>query len=227
MVQFSGSIIHLPRSAEDTFDPEVGFRVRPGRLLVRLERPDYWQMGYVIPKDGYKDLRARGMEALRASLVELIPEFAGRIPTLVDWNQITPLSVESSRLKRWYRPGLLLIGDAAHVMSPVGGVGINYAIQDAVVASNRLAEPLRQDKVSVEDLAAVQHQRYWPTVIIQTVQAQIQKRLIGTALDASRPFRPPAFLRLPYLRNLMVRLIAFGPRRIRVRLADGKGSDAA
>lgn len=211
---------HLPRSADDTFDPEVGFRIRPGRLLIRLERPEYWQMGYVIPKDGYKNLRARGLEALHASLVELIPEFAGRIQTLVDWNQITPLSVESSRLKRWYRPGLLLIGDAAHVMSPVGGVGINFAIQDAVVASNRLAEPLLRDGLGLEDLASVQHQRYWPTVIIQTVQAQIQKRLLGAALDASRPFRPPAFLRLPFLRNLMVRLIAFGPRRVRVDPAD-------
>jgi len=218
---------HLPRTADDPFDPEVGFRVRPGRLLIRLERPEYWQMGYVIPKDGYKDLRAPGLEALRSSLVELIPEFAERIQTLIDWSQITPLSVESSRLKRWYKPGLLLIGDAAHVMSPVGGVGINYAIQDAVVASNRLAGPLLRDRLGLADLASVQRQRYWPTVIIQAVQAQIQRRLLGAALDASRPFRLPAFLRLPFLRNLMVRLIAFGPRRIRVRLADGKGSDAA
>lgn len=210
---------HLPRSAGDSFDPEVGFRVRPGRLLIRLERPEHWQMGYVIPKDGYKDLRSRGLEALHASLVELIPEFADRIQTLDDWNQITPLSVESSRLKRWYRPGLLLIGDAAHVMSPVGGVGINLAIQDAVVASNRLAGPLLRDRLRLDDLASVQRQRYWPTVVIQAVQAQIQRRLLGAALDPSRPFRPPAFLRIPFLRNLLVRLIAFGPRRVRVDLA--------
>jgi 2-polyprenyl-6-methoxyphenol hydroxylase-like FAD-dependent oxidoreductase len=112
-------------------------------------------------------------------------------------------------------------------MSPVGGVGINYAIQDAVVASNRLAGPLLRDRVRVEDLASVQRQRYWPTVIIQAVQAQIQKRFLGAALDASRPFRPPAFLRIPFLRNLMVRLIAFGPRRVRVELVDGEGRDPA
>jgi 2-polyprenyl-6-methoxyphenol hydroxylase-like FAD-dependent oxidoreductase len=217
----------LPRTAEDPYDPEVGFRVRPGRLLVRLERPDHWQMGYVIPKDGYKDLRARGLEALRASLAELMPEFAERIQTLTDWNQISPLSVESSRLKRWYKPGLLLIGDAAHVMSPVGGVGINYAIQDAVVASNRLAGPLLRGRIGVEDLASVQRQRYWPTVVIQAVQAQIQERFLGAALDASRPFRPPAFLRIPFLRNLMVRLIAFGPKRVRVELVDDKDKDPA
>ena len=145
---------------------------------------------------------------------------ANAIKALHEWKQVSVLSVESSRLPRWYQPGLLLIGDAAHVMSPVGGVGINYAIQDAAEAANLLSAPLRNGNVSVSDLAAVQKRREWPTRVIQAFQTFVQKRVIGTALNESAPFRLPLLLRLllrlPGLRNLPARLIAFGPRRVRI-----------
>ena len=115
-----------------------------------LNRDGYWQMGYVIPKGGYQEIRSAGLEHLRQAVAEMLPEFADRMDTIQEWKQVSVLSVESSRLPRWYRPGLLLIGDAAHVMSPVGGVGINYAIQDAVVAANVLSEHLAQGKAPVD-----------------------------------------------------------------------------
>jgi 2-polyprenyl-6-methoxyphenol hydroxylase-like FAD-dependent oxidoreductase len=222
----------LPRRPDDPEETEISFRVLPGRLVLRFDRRDYWQVGYVIPKGGYQALRAEGLDALRHTLTHLMPEFTDRVETLQSWTQIAPLSVESSRLRRWHRPGLLLIGDAAHVMSPVGGVGINYAIQDAVEASNRLGEPLRQGRLRAEDLAAVQRRRHGPTVIIQAVQRVIQDRFLRAALDTELPFRPPAFLRLPLVRRLIVRLIAFGPWPVHVRpvpVADrpGPGGSAA
>jgi 2-polyprenyl-6-methoxyphenol hydroxylase-like FAD-dependent oxidoreductase len=131
------------------------------------------------------------------------------------------LSVESNRLRRWYKPGLLLIGDAAHVMSPVGGVGINYAIQDAVVAANVLTEPLKAGRVRPSDLAEVQRQREWPVRVIQALQTQLQRRLIARALHSGKPFQLPLPLRLmlwlPWLRDLPARLIAFGPRRVHLK----------
>src|SRR6266481_3942887 len=131
-----------------------GFGV--GRLLVVFDRFDYWQVGYVFPKGLYQNLRAAGLESLRQSIAEVEPAFAEHVKALTDWHQFSLLSVESSRCPRWFKHGLLLIGDAAHVMSPVGGVGINYAVQDAVVAANILAAPLRAGRVQVGDLAKVQ-----------------------------------------------------------------------
>src|SRR5439155_5329890 len=141
---------------------------------------DYWQMGYVIPKGGYQKLRAAGLPAFRQEIARLLPEWADcldRLDTIQEWKQVSVLSVESSRLPRWYRPGLLLIGDAAHVMSPIGGVGINYAIQDAVEAANVLSEPLKVGKIRLRDLAEVQRKREWPTRIIQAFQNTIQKQV--------------------------------------------------
>jgi 2-polyprenyl-6-methoxyphenol hydroxylase-like FAD-dependent oxidoreductase len=130
------------------------------------------------------------------------------------------LSVESSRVRRWYRPGLLLIGDAAHVMSPIGGVGINYAIQDAVVAANILTKPLLAGQVTVAELEKVQSKREWPTRFIQFFQAQAQKRIVANALNSQQMLRVPwyvrAFFRIPYLRDLPSRMIAFGPVHVRV-----------
>src|SRR5205823_12757413 len=123
--------------------------------------------GYVIPKGGYQKLRAAGLPAFRQEVAGLLPEWADRLDTIQEWKQVSLLSVESSRLPRWYKPGLLLIGDAAHVMSPVGGVGINYAIQDAVVAANVLGGRLESGRLRLSDLAAVQRRREWPTRIIQ------------------------------------------------------------
>jgi 2-polyprenyl-6-methoxyphenol hydroxylase-like FAD-dependent oxidoreductase len=209
----------LPRKPEDPHDSAQAV-VGGGHLVVLLDRGDEWQVGYVILKGTYHQLHAGGVQALRRGLIDRVPWLADRVEALQDWKQVAVLSVESSRLARWYQPGLLLIGDAAHVMSPVGGVGINYAIQDAVEAANVLSAPLRNGNLSVNDLAAVQKRRERPTRVIQAFQAFIQKRVIATALDESAPFRLPLVLRLllrfPYLRDLPARLIAFGPRRVRV-----------
>src|SRR5262249_60785745 len=143
-----------------------------------------------------------------------------RVDLLQDWHQMSLLSVESSRLRRWYRPSVLLIGDAAHVMSPVGGVGINYAIQDAVVAANVLTEPLQAGHVRPSDLAEVQRQREWPVRIIQAVQGQLQQRIIARALHAGRfpvPLPLRGMLHLPWLRDLPARLLAYGPRRVHLK----------
>src|SRR5204863_3573353 len=134
---------------------------------------------------------AAGLPALRQSIAAVLPEFPERVEHLQDWKQVAVLSVESSRCPRWYRPGLLLIGDAAHVMSPVGGVGINYAIQDAVAAANLLSTPLKRGQVSVDELAAVQRRRELPTKVAQGVQNAIQRRLITRALGAQDQLRIP------------------------------------
>ena len=198
----------LPRNPEDS---EGGMgRIGRGHILVMLDRSDSWQIAYVIPKGGYQQIRTAGLEALRQSIAEVAPELSNRVQNLKDWSQVAFLSVESNCLQRWYRPGLLLIGDAAHVMSPVGGVGINYAIQDAVVAANVLSKPLQAGNVQVGDLAKVQSQRKLPTRIIQAFQSLVQQQIFARVLNSAQPFKPPALLRVPILRDLPVRLIAFG-----------------
>jgi 2-polyprenyl-6-methoxyphenol hydroxylase-like FAD-dependent oxidoreductase len=185
-----------------------------------LERTDYWQAGLVFPKGQYQELRAKGVEAVRQSITEIEPHFARHAEYLTDWHQLTLLSVESSRCPLWHKPGLLLIGDAAHVMSPVGGVGINYAIQDAVVATNVLTKPLLAGRVTEADLAEVQRQREWPTRAIQAMQSFMQKRLVANALLAQQavnvPWQLRLFSRIPILRDLPARMIAFGARRVRL-----------
>jgi 2-polyprenyl-6-methoxyphenol hydroxylase-like FAD-dependent oxidoreductase len=214
----------LPREKDD---PEgiVG-RIGRGHIAIMLDREDYWQAGYVIPKGTYPELRREGIEALHRGFAELIPEFADRIEHLKDWQQASLLSVESSRCPRWYRPGLLLIGDAAHVMSPVGGVGINYAIQDAVVAANVLSEPLGESQVRLVDLdvrhlAAVQRRRELPTRLIQRAQALIQQQVLARALSSNEPFAPPPLLRLllrvPLVRTIPSRIVGFGFWPVRVK----------
>ncbi|MBW4574324.1 MAG: FAD-dependent oxidoreductase [Aphanothece sp. CMT-3BRIN-NPC111] len=205
----------LPRKPED-HEGGIG-RIGSGHIVVMLERSDQWQMAYVIPKGGYQKIRAAGIEALRQSIAEVVPELSDRVEQLKDWSQVAFLSVESSRLPRWYRPGLLLIGDAAHVMSPVGGVGINYAIQDAVVAANVLSRPFKAGKVQLRDLAKVQRQREWPIRIIQAFQSFIQQQIFAPVLNSGQSFKPPAFLRLPILRDLPARLVAFGVWPVHVK----------
>lgn len=196
-------------------------RILAGHILIILNRGDYWQVGYVIPKGGYQKIRAAGLDGLRQELANIMPQFADRVDTLQEWKQIAVLSVESSRLRRWYRPGLLLIGDAAHVMTPVAGVGINYAIQDAVVAANLLGEPLKAGRAPLNELAKVQRSREWPTRIIQAMQNAIQRGLVANALASDKPLAIPLFLRLllrvPLLRTIPARLIAFGPRTVHVK----------
>ncbi len=206
-------------------DPEVASGllggIGGGRVFIVLDRYDYWQAGLVFPKGSYQQLRAQGVESVRQSIVEIDPRFAKNVESLTDWQQLTLLSVESSRCPVWHKPGLLLIGDAAHVMSPIGGVGINYAIQDAVVAANLLANPLKSGTVSEADLAEVQRQREWPTRVIQKMQSIMQNRLVAGALSSQLtskvPWQMRLLVRIPILRDLPARLIAFGPRRVHLR----------
>ncbi len=148
--------------------------------------------------------------------------------TLTDWHQFSLLSVESSRCPHWFKPGLLLIGDAAHVMSPVGGVGINYAVQDAVVAANILAAPLRAGRVQLSDLAKVQDEREWPTRVIQAAQSAMQNRILASVLRSQTVLRIPWFVRaffaIPFLRDIPARILAFGVRRVRVSEEGVRGS---
>ncbi len=214
----------LPR---EEGDPQgVVGRFGRGHLAVMLDRDDYWQAGYVIPKGTFPELRHEGIGALQRNFAELIPEYADRVEHLEDWRQVSLLSVESSLCPRWYRPGLLLIGDAAHVMSPVAGVGINYAIQDAVVAANVLGGPLKESQerlvnLDVRHLAAVQRRRELPTRLIQRLQALIQERVLAPTLRSSEPFSPPPplrlLLRVPVLRTIPARVVAFGFWPVRVK----------
>lgn len=209
----------LPRRPDES-NASSG-RLVAGHILIILNRGDYWQVGYVIPKGGYQKIRAGGLDELRQQLVSILPQFADRVDTLQEWKQISVLSVESSRLRRWYRPGLLLIGDAAHVMSPVAGVGINYAIQDAVVAANMLSESLKAGRAPVNELAKVQRSREWPTRIIQALQNAIQRGVVKNVLASDKPPAAPlllrVMLRVPLLRTVPARLIAFGPRTVRMK----------
>jgi 2-polyprenyl-6-methoxyphenol hydroxylase-like FAD-dependent oxidoreductase len=206
----------IPRKAED---PEgVLAQFGRGHALVLLDRLTEWQAGFLILKGSHSQVRAAGLEALRKSIAELLTGFPERVEHLKDWKQVAVLSVESSRVPYWYKPGLLLIGDAAHVMSPVGGVGINYAIQDAVVAANVLTEPLKSGRVTVEQLHDVQKQREFPTKVIQWIQSQLQKRIIAVALKSDRPLQMPWFIRLllhiPVLRDIPARIVAHGVRTV-------------
>lgn len=187
-------------------------------LLVMLTRGTYWQLGYVIPKGDDARVRSAGLPALRARIGALAPFLGERVEEIDGWEGVHLLTVEANRLRRWHRPGLLCIGDAAHAMSPVGGVGINLAVQDAVAAANLLAGPLVAGRVPEARLAAVQRRRRLPTVIVQAFQARMQ-RVVLSGSFAGAPW-PPRLLRLlgriPWVRDLPVRLIALGVRRSRV-----------
>jgi 2-polyprenyl-6-methoxyphenol hydroxylase-like FAD-dependent oxidoreductase len=196
-------------------------RIGVGHFAIVLNRADHWQMGYAIPKGGYQEIKAAGLEKLREAIAALLPDFADRMESIQEWKQVSVLSVESSRLPKWYLPGLLLIGDAAHVMSPVGGVGINYAIQDAVVAANVLTEHLKAGKVPLSDLAKVQRKRELPTRIIQGFQNMMQKQVLAKVLESDKPLTVSPvlrfILRIPGVRNLPAKLIAFGPVSVHVK----------
>ena len=187
-----------------------------GVLLVMLDRGDYWQCAYVIPKDGIAQVHARGIEAFRASVVKLSPFLKRRVAEIKSFDDVKLLTVAVDRLRQWHRPGLLCIGDAAHAMSPVGGVGINLAVQDAVAAANILAAPLKARTVSEGDLHAVQERRMLPVRLTQAIQLVAQKRVIGRLLQTKERPRLPFLFRLfkwfPVLRRIPARLIGVGVR---------------
>jgi 2-polyprenyl-6-methoxyphenol hydroxylase-like FAD-dependent oxidoreductase len=204
----------VARRAGDT--PETFGHIEAGRMMVMLNRGDYWQCAFVIPKGGIDAVKEKGLPAFRDAIVAMSPFLRDRIGELKTWDDIKLLTVAIDRLREWHKPGLLCIGDAAHAMSPVGGVGINLAIQDAVAAANILAAPLKAGSVTRDDLAAVQHRRSLPMRVIQWMQVQVQNRLLGPVLASSkRPVAPwPVKLLkwFPVLQRLPARLVGMGIR---------------
>jgi len=209
----------LPRTSGDPAN--VMGRFDPGRIFITLNRGEYWQCGFVIAKGSLEALRARGLDAFRREVARLAPYAAARIDAIRSWDDVKLLTVQVDRLRRWSRPGLLCIGDAAHAMSPIGGVGINLAIQDAVAAANRLAVPLAERRVTTDDLTAVQRRRELPTRVTQQLQLTVQRRAIARVLTTRAPLRPPALVRLlarvPLFWRLPARLIGIGVRPEHVR----------
>ena len=199
----------------------------PGRILVTINRGDYWQCGHVIPKGGAEELRREGIEAFRERLAGIAPFIRERVGELRSWDDVSLLTVTVDRLEHWYRPGLLCIGDAAHAMSPIGGVGINLAVQDAVAAANQLAEPLRAGRVTTEDLARVERRRLLPTRVTQWIQVVVQRRVIAAVLGGRMPSRPPLplrlFARIRVLRRIPARLVGMGIRPEHIHSPERQG----
>ena len=211
--------MRLTRRATDGSEP-LG-RMGAGKIFVMIDRGDYWQCAFVIPKDGHEEVKAKGLDAFRAAIVAVAPQMQDRVSELKNWDDIKLLTVTVDRLRQWYRPGLLCIGDAAHAMSPVGGVGINLAIQDAVATANILSGPLRAGTVGVADLAAVQERRNFPTRATQWLQVQIQNRVLSHVLASRGDLTPPWPLRVvgrcPWLQRIPARIIGVGFRPEHVR----------
>jgi 2-polyprenyl-6-methoxyphenol hydroxylase-like FAD-dependent oxidoreductase len=209
----------LSRRADD--EQQALGRIQAGVVFVTLDRGDYWQCAYVIPKGGFGVLQSKGLDAFRAAVARLNAQFADRVGEISSWNDVKLLTVTVDRLKRWYRPGLLCIGDAAHAMSPIGGVGINLAIQDAVASANILWKPLSEDRASEAVLAKVQERREWPTKMTQAMQLSVQKRIISSVLSMTQTPRPPLVAKLfnivPFLRRIPARLLGLGVRPEHVR----------
>ncbi len=195
-----------------------------GKILVMIDRGDYFQCGFIIRKGAFDEIQQRGLATFRDEIATLVPFMSDRVGEIHDWSDIHVLTVRVDRLRHWSRPGLLCIGDAAHAMSPVGGVGINLALQDAVAAANILAKPLQQATVRMEHLKAVQRRRELPTRITQRLQVLIQDRLIRPVLESPEHLAPPWGVRLldrwPILRRIPARLVGIGFRPEHVRTPD-------
>jgi 2-polyprenyl-6-methoxyphenol hydroxylase-like FAD-dependent oxidoreductase len=204
---------------------ETGGTFGAGTLVVQIDRGDYWQCAYVVPKGAADDIRAKGIAAFRTAVAQAAPELARVVATLEDWEQVKLLSVSLDRLDTWWRPGLLAIGDAAHAMSPVGGVGINLAVQDAVAAANILAGPLASGANVDPLLRKVQERRLFPTRVIQAGQKAVHNRVL-TPLVLRRavldkvPLALRLFERFPILRRIPARLVGLGVRREHIRSPD-------
>ena len=213
------------RLSRRAHDPGQTFGyLRAGHVLVMLDRGDYWQCAFVIPKGGYDELRRKGLPSLRDTIAAMVPFLRDRVGELADWDAVQLLTVKIDRLREWQRPGLLCIGDAAHAMSPIGGVGINLAVQDAVAAANLLFEPLRRGSVTTDDLRTVQRRREFPTRATQRVQVLVQDRVLGRVLGGGAFPKLPLAARLlrdhPILRRIPARMIGVGFRPEHVRTPD-------
>jgi 2-polyprenyl-6-methoxyphenol hydroxylase-like FAD-dependent oxidoreductase len=205
------------RISRSRSDPGQTFgRIDGGRFVIMLERGDFWQCAFVIRKGGFEEIQRRGLDAFRAELAMMAPYARDRVSEISDWKQVSLLSVAVDRLRTWFRPGLLCIGDAAHAMSPIGGVGINLAIQDAIASANILATRLRDGTVNVDALREVQTRREFPTRITQGLQIFIQNRFVSRVLDSNQRPQLPALLKLmrqwPMLRRIPARVIGMGFR---------------
>ncbi len=210
------------RLSKQPGDPgQTAGRINYGRMLVTLDRGDYWQCAFVIRKGGFDAIRERGLAGFRDDIVRIAPFLRDRVAELRDWDDIKLLTVAVDRLERWWRPGLLCIGDCAHAMSPIGGVGINLAIQDAVATGNILAQPLRDGRLTDADLQAVQRRRTLPTRLIQGMQVAVQQRVLDPVIGSDKPIAAPWPLRLfnhlPWLARIPARLIGVGFRPEHVR----------
>jgi len=214
--------MRLSRREGDPHQP-LG-RFSRGKIFIMLDRGDYWQCAYVIPKGGIEQIQSRGLAAFRDAVVIIAPFLRERVEELKDWNDVKLLTVVVDRLEKWHCPGLLCIGDAAHAMSPVGGVGINLAIQDAVAAANLLAVHLRDGSVTAEDLEKVQRRRLFPTRMTQRLQIFIQDRIISRVLSSQQslglPWPAQLLRRFPFLRRIPARLIGVGFRPEHVQTRD-------
>jgi len=207
-------------SRKDSDGEQTLGRIVDGKMMVMLNRGDYWQCGYLIRKDEFENIKARGLEQFRNDVVSVAPFVADRTNELANWDPIKLLTVRIDRLMKWYRPGLLCIGDAAHAMSPIGGVGINLAIQDAVAAANILAERLLRNTVSLADLERVQLRRDFPTRMTQSLQIILQNNVIHRVLG-NPDFRLPSVMKLlnrwPFLRRIPARIVGIGFRAEHVK----------
>jgi len=205
------------RFSRKNSDPEQTFgHIDAGKMLVMLNREEYWQCAFVIPKGGFDEIRQKGLPALREEIANFSPALRDRVEELRDWKDVSLLTVAVDRLARWHLPGLLCIGDSAHAMSPIGGVGINLAIQDAVATANILSEKLREGAVRESDLRAVQQRRMFPTRATQGLQVFVQNRIIKRALGSTKPLRLPWPLKLvrrwSVLRRILPRIVGVGFR---------------
>jgi len=207
---------HRASDSADTFG-----HIEAGVIMVMFDRGDYWQCAYVIPKGGIERMQSEGLDKFRARVVEMSPFLADRVAELKSWDDVKLLSVTVDRLRKWWRPGLICIGDAAHAMSPIGGVGVNVAVQDAVAAANRLAGPLSAGKVTDADLQAIQERRMLSARFTQWLQLTIQKRIVSRVLETQERPRPPLLVKLfgvlPALRGVPARLIGVGIRPEHIR----------
>jgi 2-polyprenyl-6-methoxyphenol hydroxylase-like FAD-dependent oxidoreductase len=209
---------------KDSDDTETFGHFEAGAMMIMLNRGDYWQCAYVIPKGGIDGIKAEGLAAFRKRVLFMSPFLTDRVEELKTFDDIKLLSVAVDRLRQWWRPGLICIGDAAHAMSPIGGVGVNLAVQDAVAAANRLAAPLKAGTAGDDDLRAIQARRTFPVRFTQALQLIMQKRIISPALASTQRPKPPLLFRLvgalPLLQRIPGRLLAVGVRPEHVHTPD-------